>query len=62
MGEAEKETGSVEKGVAERKGHRVIGGPHTHHDVRSEVVGKWEADPAKGVILCISKECVYRRQ
>lgn len=46
--EAEKETGSVEKGVAERKGHRVIDGPHTHHDVRSEVVGK-------GVILCMSE-------
>lgn len=31
-------TGSVEKGVAERKGHRVIDGPHTDHDVWNEVV------------------------
>lgn len=36
--EAGKEKGIVEKGVAERKGHRVIDGPHTHHDVRSEDV------------------------
>ncbi len=28
----------MEKGVAERKGHRVIDGPHTLHDVRSEDV------------------------
>lgn len=33
--EAGKEKGIVEKGVAESKGHRVIDGPHTHHDVRS---------------------------
>ena len=34
--EAGKEKEIVEKGVAERKGHRVIDGPHTLHDVRSE--------------------------
>lgn len=51
-GEAGKEKGIVEKGVAERKGHRVIDGPHTRHDVRSEDVER-NRSTAKGVVLSL---------
>lgn len=46
------EKGSVEKGVAERKGHRVIDGPHTDHDVWNEVLAESEQGQLKATYCC----------
>lgn len=53
--EAGKETESVEKGVAEGKGHRVTDGPHTHCDVRSEAAAEGVSLLSGRIKMCPQK-------